>query len=142
MTRTDRARGFSLIELMLVIAVIGILSTIAIPSFLGQRRRARVIGDAQTNARVLAMALETRKADNGIYGTGGPFTWTVAAGASDATFLPTVALQGASKMDYSVAITNGGLAYTITVTDPSMTNANVLTLNQLGTLTLDATYNK
>ena len=127
---------------MLVIAVIGILSTIAIPSFLGQRRRARVIGDAQTNARVLAMALETRKADNGIYGTGGPFTWTVAAGASDATFLPTVALQGASKMDYSVAITNGGLAYTITVTDPSMTNANVLTLNQLGTLTLDATYNK
>ena len=142
MNRPDRARGFSLVELLLVIAVIGILSAIAIPSYMGQRRRARVIGDAQTNARVLAMALETRKADNGIYGTGGPYTWTVAAGASDATFLPTIALQGASKMDYSVVITNGGLGFTITVTDPSMASANVLTLNQAGILTLDSTYNK
>ena len=88
------------------------------------------------------MALETRKADNGIYGTGGPYTWTVAAGASDATFLPSVSLQGASKMDYSVAITNAGLDFTITVTDPSLGSANVLTLNQAGTLTLDASYNK
>jgi len=142
MTRPNRARGLSLIELLLVIALIGILSGIAIPSFMGQRRRARVIGDAQSNARVIAMALETRKADNGIYGTGGPYTWTVAAGPSDATFLPTLSLQGASKMDYSLAITNGGLAYTITVTDPSAGNASVLTLNQLGALTLDADYNK
>jgi hypothetical protein len=88
------------------------------------------------------MALEGRKAENGIYGTGGPYTWTVAAGASDATFLPAVSLQGTSNMNYSIAITNGGLAYTITVTDPSMANANVLTLNQMGTLSLDATYNK
>ena len=93
MTRPNRARGLSLIELLLVIALIGILSGIAIPSFMGQRRRARVIGDAQSNARVIAMALETRKADNGIYGTGGPYTWTVAAGPSDATFLPTLSLQ-------------------------------------------------
>ena len=142
MSQRSTIRGFSLIELLLVVALIGIISGIAIPSFLGQRRRARVTGDAQTNARVLAMALETRKADNGIYGTGGPYTWTVAAGASDATFLPSVSLQGASKMDYSVAITNAGLDFTITVTDPSLGSANVLTLNQAGTLTLDASYNK
>ncbi len=141
MNRPDRARGFSLVELLLVIAVIGILSAIAIPSYMGQRRRARVIGDAQSNARVLALALETRKADNGIYGVGGPFTWTSGV-ASDATFLPTVSLQGSSKMNYSVAITNGGLGYTITVIDPSTANASVLTLNQNGLLTLDANYNK
>jgi len=140
MSHRPTIRGFSLVELLLVVALIGIISAIAIPSFLGQRRRARVTGDAQTNARVLAMALETRKADNGIYGTGGPYKWTVAAGASDATFLPTVSLQGSSKMDYNVAISNGGLAYTISVTDPSRSNANVLTLNQAGALTLDATY--
>jgi len=140
MSHRPTIRGFSLVELLLVVALIGIISAIAIPSFLGQRRRARVTGDAQTNARVLAMSLETRKADNGIYGTGGPYKWTVAAGASDATFLPTVSLQGSSKMDYNVAISNGGLAYTISVTDPSRSNANVLTLNQAGALTLDATY--
>jgi len=140
MSQRPTIRGFSLIELLLVLALIGIISAIAIPSFMGQRKRARVTGDAQTNARVLAMALETRKADNGIYGTGGPYKWTVAAGASDATFLPTVSLQGSSKMDYNVAISNGGLAYTISVTDPSRSNANVLTLDQAGKLTLDATY--
>ena len=142
MFQRNRARGFSLIEILLVLAIIGIISGIAIPSFLGQRRRARVIGDAQSNVRILAMALETRKADNGLYGTGGPYTWTVAAGASDATFLPTVSLQGSSKMKYNVAISNGGLAYIITVTDPSMSNASVLSLDQTGKLTLDATYNK
>ena len=68
--------GFSLIEVLLVLAILGIISTIAIPSYLGQRRRARVIGDAQTNAQVLRMALESRKAENGVYGAAGTYTWT------------------------------------------------------------------
>ena len=56
-----RSRGFTLIEAMLVVAIIGIISAIAIPSFLGQRRRARTIGDAIANAKVLQMALESLK---------------------------------------------------------------------------------
>ena len=68
-TRSQRAKGFSLIELLFVLAAIGILSGIAIPSYLGQRRRARVIGDAISNAKVLQMALESRRAEVGIYGT-------------------------------------------------------------------------
>ena len=139
MNRPDRARGFSLVELLLVIAVIGILSAIAIPSYMGQRRRARVIGDAQSNARVLAMALETRKADNGIYGVGGPFTWTSGV-ASDATFLPTVSLTNATKMNFSLLIGTGGLAYTLTVNDPANSDAQVLTLDQSGRITPSSGY--
>jgi prepilin-type N-terminal cleavage/methylation domain-containing protein len=145
-----RSRGFSLIELLLVLAIIGILGGIAIPSFLGQRKRARVIGDAQSNARVLAMALESRKADTGLYGTSGTNqnwtwdptakTWTVPSSAT--TLAPTFLPQGNSYMSYKVSVTGGGLAYSITVTDPtrSGSHSQVLTATQTGAVTLSSTY--
>lgn len=37
-----RERGFTFIELMLVLSIIGILSAIAIPAFLGQREKAKI----------------------------------------------------------------------------------------------------
>jgi prepilin-type N-terminal cleavage/methylation domain-containing protein len=145
MPSSTRSHGFSLIELLLVLAIIGILGGIAIPSFMGQRKRARVIGDAQSNARVLAMALESRKADVGLYGTSGTNqNWTASGGIpSSATNLaPTFTPKGNSKMNYQVQITGGGLAYGIIVTDPNRSagHSTVLTANQTGALTVSSTY--
>lgn len=142
--RSSRAQGFSLVELLLVLALIGILSGIAIPAFLGQRRRARVIGDAQANAHALAMALESLRAEKGLYAASGTtWAWTASGTAPTASAgAPLFTAKGTSKMNYSVAVTNGGVGYTVTVTDPFAGGAQVLTMDQTGAVTLNAAYNK
>jgi prepilin-type N-terminal cleavage/methylation domain-containing protein len=127
-----RVNGFTLIELLLVLAIIGIISGIAIPSFLGQRRRARNIGDAQTTAQILRMALETYKADNGTYGAAGTYTWTGTYGGVAATadaaataLLPTFS-TGRSQMNISLVVAASGLTYTISMIDPSISPANTV----------------
>ena len=133
--------GFTLIELLLVLAIIGIISAIAIPSFLGQRRRARTIGDAISNAKVLQMALESLKSDTGLYGAAGTYDWKADGSAATGPALiptfqpvPTVGAKNASKMDYDLIIANGGITYVLNVTDPSMAGAQVYQTNQLGTV--------
>jgi len=134
MIRKNRATGFSLIELLLVLAIMGIISGIAIPAFIGQRRRARVVGDAQANAQVLRMQLETLKADTGTYGAGSTYTWTAGTPSTNAAginFSP----KGNSQMNYSVLVSTGGLTYGITVTDPTLPGATMLKMDQNGTMT-------
>jgi prepilin-type N-terminal cleavage/methylation domain-containing protein len=126
MLRQTRTKGFSLIEMLLVLAIIGILSGIAIPSYLGQRRRARVIGDALSNAKVLQMALESRKAENGVYGTASTdYVWNADGTGSGLALIPTFTPKGSSRMNYTVAVGATSITYTLTVIDPSISASTV-----------------
>lgn len=70
-----RKEGFSLVELMIVVAVISILAAIAIPSYLGiQRKSAR--SEAKANLQAIAVALEGYMAENNDYGAAGLYTYS------------------------------------------------------------------
>jgi type II secretion system protein G len=67
-TAREAERGFTLIELMIVVAIIAILAGILIPNFVNARAQAQTAA-CESNLRAIATALELYYADNQVYPT-------------------------------------------------------------------------
>jgi prepilin-type N-terminal cleavage/methylation domain-containing protein len=87
-TRIERqTAGFTLIEMLMVVAIIGIMAAIAIPNYLSMRARAKEAG-VIANAHTLQLACEDFAAqNNATYAT--DFATTLANGQVLLDLLPT-----------------------------------------------------
>ena len=101
-----RYSGFTLIELMLVLVIIGILSALAVSAWHGQVERARRL-DAEASLVELAAWLERNAAASGRYDLDP---------AGVATALPFVVSPRTGTPQYDLALTVGAATFTLTAT--------------------------
>jgi type IV pilus assembly protein PilE len=112
--RATAARGFTLIELMIVVALIGILAALALPSFLDSIRKGRR-SDAYAALSAVQQAQERWRSNKGEY--------TTALTAAPTDDPPGLNLSATSaKGYYTIAVdAAGATGYTVTATAVSGT---------------------
>jgi len=104
LNKPEKARGFTLIELMVVIAIIAILAAILIPNFMHARAQAQTTG-CVANEKQIATAVEEYAVDhNGSYGSSGTVTSTLLGAA----YLGVTPHDPASGSQYSLNTAAGG----------------------------------
>ncbi len=101
-------KGFTLIELMIVVAIIGIISMIAIPAYVGQQRNAART-ESYKNLEALKLLEEQIFSENAQY------TATAVGVAAIQILLPGFQPGPVGGLNYTYTLTNGQL---ITATNP------------------------
>lgn len=105
-----KKNGFSLIELLIALAVIGILAAVAIPSYIGAQGRAKM-KSATEEANSLAAAMELYYQERNNYGPDGVVSGN-ALTARYTSFKP----SSDSIFNYEVTVGNNGQTFDIKIT--------------------------
>ncbi len=109
-------RGITLIELLIVTFIIGVLAVIAIPSYIGQQKRA-ARSEAYSNLESLRLLEEQFFAENGEYApaAGGTINYNATPGVADngiedelPGFQPGTGISFNYAITQNVQITGGG----------------------------------
>jgi type IV pilus assembly protein PilE len=109
--RASAHRGFTLIEVMIVVAIVAILAAVAVPAYSDHVRRGQ-LSEAFAGMSDLRVKMEQYYQDNRNYGgaqcadTVPPPSWSNGSG--------TLVYGGGQFFGFTCAISNGGQAYTIT----------------------------
>jgi prepilin-type N-terminal cleavage/methylation domain-containing protein len=114
-------RGFTLIELMITVAIIAILARIALPAYSDYVTRGRLV-DATNSLSELRAKMEQHFQDNRTYQTSGTFTAPCLTSVTAGSFAVVCATADVTAS-----------AYTITATGSGTTNGFVFTIDQNGT---------
>ena len=126
------ASGFSLVEVLVVILIIGVLSAIALPAFLGQKTKA-YDASAKELAHSAATTAETIATDNG-----GQYTKVIAAELNK--YEPTIQIAAGGGNAYiSTPATPEANGYSVTATAASTEDKFTISKSSSGAITRTCT---
>lgn len=113
--------GFSLIELVIVVAIMGLLGLVAVPSFTAIQNKAKNT-TLKSTAHTLEMSLETYAMDNGDYPDGQNLTAeSLSETLISAGVMSNIPINPFTNKAFDASDTKGKITYTKTATGYAMT---------------------